>query len=409
MGLLEVRRPQHGDVTKIPTPPLQAVALFINFFLPLLALISVVLRFYARKIMRQIAIDDWFLLAALVFALAMVVPFYFYIKLNYWGWRGVDVPEFDPAPGKWWFYLAQIFYNPVLALVKSSVLTFLLRLGGHRRRVRYFIYGLFIFNALQAVAVFIVAVFQCTPISANWDAADAATGHCVDPSFHVAISSITIVTDVLVLAIPFWIFLGLKLPLAARIAIIGVFLTGLAVTIIGAVRLANVYKLFFIPPKPNADPYYDIGITLNSIEINLAIVSGAVPGLRPLFRKWFPKFFGGSSAKYGNEAYRYKSDNGYGRGTGLRSGVRTGTESGLNHGHGGIGLKNLSRTDRAQHTEIRSVSPSGSEEEIMTSNGIMRTTDVHIQYTSDATLNQEASSRASSDFKSHEAAAPRGL
>jgi hypothetical protein len=148
--------------------------------------------------------------------------------LNYFGWHAVDVPKFDPSPGLWWFYLAQIFYNPVLALVKASVLLFLLRLGGHRRRVRYFIYGLLTFNTLQAIAVFLVAVFQCIPIEANWDHAAAATARCIHPSFHVIVSSITIVTDLLVLIIPFWIFLGLKLPLAARIAVIGVFLTGLA-------------------------------------------------------------------------------------------------------------------------------------------------------------------------------------
>ncbi|RYC64750.1 hypothetical protein CHU98_g1446 [Xylaria longipes] len=386
MGYLEVRRPPQPDVTKIPTPPLQAVNLFVNFFLPALALIAVVLRFYSRHIMRQIAID---------------------IKLNYWGWHEVDVPPFDPSPGKWWFYLAQIFYNPVLALVKTSVLLFLLRLGGHKRNVRYFIYGLMTFNALQAIAVFLVAVFQCLPISANWDSEVAATAKCINPAFHITTSSITLVTDTLVLVIPFWIFLGLKLPLAARIAIIGAFLTGLAVTIIGAVRLYNVYKLFFAPPGPHYDPYYDFGISLNALEVNLAIVSAAVPALRPLFRKWFPSLFGGSTNKYSNDAYKYKT-NEYGRPTGIRSGVRNGTESGLAHGHGGIALKSLGRNDRSQHTEIRSVSPTGSEEEIMTPNGIMRTTDVHINYTTESILNHSGS-RASSDFKTSEAIAPRGL
>jgi hypothetical protein len=162
-----------------------------------------------------------------------------------------------------------------------------------------------------------------------------------------------------------------------------------------------VYKLFYGKHSPNEDPYYNIGITLNVLEINLAIVSGAVPALRPLFRQWFPKLFGGSSKKYNNDdAYKYQSNSKYGKGT---------ADSGLGHGHGGITLKNMSgRGDRSQHTEIRSVSPSGSEEEIMTSNGIMRTTDVQVQYGSVMPLGQSAS-RSSIDFKMHEATAPRGL
>ncbi|KAI8635087.1 hypothetical protein F5Y19DRAFT_411558 [Xylariaceae sp. FL1651] len=408
MGVLEIRRPPQPDVTKIPTPPLQAAALFINFFLPALAVIAVFLRAYARITMRQLAIDDYLLFLALLSALAMVVPFYFYIKLNYFGWHAVDVPKFDPAPGLWWFYLAQIFYNPVLALVKASILMFLLRLGGHRRRVRYFIYGLLTFNTLQAIAVFIVAVFQCTPISANWDLKVRATARCINPCFHVIISSITIITDLLVLAIPFWIFLGLKLPLAARLAVISIFATGLAVTIIGIVRLVDIYKLFFVPADPHKDPYYDIGVTLNAVEINLAIVSAAGPALRPLFRQWFPRLFGGSTDKYPKELYDDGSQPKYGKGT-LRTGGRGPNDGGLAHGHGGIALKNMSRSGRAQHTEIRSVSPSGSEEEIMTSNGIMRTTDVRVQYESD-TATQLSASRSSMDLKTpKEMVASRGL
>lgn len=135
---------------------------------------------------------------------------------------------FDPAPGLWWFYIAQIFYNPVLALVKASVLVFLLRLGSHKRNIRYCIHALNLFNALQAIAIFLVATLQCLPIEANWDFAAKAEAKCVDVSFHITISCITIFTDLLVLALPFWIFLGLKMPPAAKVAVMIVFLLGIA-------------------------------------------------------------------------------------------------------------------------------------------------------------------------------------
>lgn len=138
------------------------------------------------------------------------------------------MPEFDPAPGKWWFYLAQLFYNPVLALVKASVLVFLLRLGGQKPGVRWAIHALNLFNGLQAVAIFLVALLQCLPISANWDPAAMENAKCVDVSFHVTISCLTIFTDILVLALPFWIFLGLQMPRAAKLAVIGIFMLGLA-------------------------------------------------------------------------------------------------------------------------------------------------------------------------------------
>src|SRR4051812_23294806 len=130
----------------------------------------------------------------------------------------------------WWFYLAQLFYNPILAFVKASVLCFLLRLGGQKPGVKYAIYFLNTFNALQAIAIFLVAALQCLPIEANWDFAlktDPNT-RCVDNSFHVTISCITILTDIAVVVLPFWIFLGLKMPKAAKLAVLGIFLLGLA-------------------------------------------------------------------------------------------------------------------------------------------------------------------------------------
>lgn len=121
-----------------------------------------------------------------------------------------------------------MFYNPVLALVKASILVFLLRLGGHKQGVRYAIHVLNVANACHAVAVFFTALFQCLPFEANWDLALKADPdtRCIHDSFHVMASCLTIFTDFLVLALPFWIFLGLNMPWDAKIAIIGVFFMG---------------------------------------------------------------------------------------------------------------------------------------------------------------------------------------
>jgi hypothetical protein len=44
--------------------------------------------------------------------------------------------------------------------------------------------------------------------------------------FYITTAIITIVTDFLVLLIPFWVFVGLKMRLAAKIGLIVVFLIG---------------------------------------------------------------------------------------------------------------------------------------------------------------------------------------
>ena len=124
--------------------------------------------------------------------------------------------------------MAQLFYNPVLAFVRASILVFLLRLGGQKTGVRWAIIGLLTFNGLQAVAIFLVALLQCLPIRANWDAQAMAHAKCVDNSFHITLSSLNILTDIAVLALPFWIFLGLKMPRAAKTGVIFLFMIGLS-------------------------------------------------------------------------------------------------------------------------------------------------------------------------------------
>lgn len=80
-----------------------------------------------------------------------------------------------------WNYASQLIYNPILSIAKCSVLVFLLRLGGHKRRIRWSIYALITWTALQMLATFIVVVFQCQPISYFWTRVYVQTGGvCID-------------------------------------------------------------------------------------------------------------------------------------------------------------------------------------------------------------------------------------
>lgn len=149
-------------------------------------------------------------------------------KLNYYGWEDDKVPDFDPSAGLWWNFFEQLCYNPVLALVKCSVLVFLLRLGGQHDAVFKVIWTLMTITILHAIAVFFGALFQCVPIRTNWnpELREDPNTKCIDNSFHIIHSAIIIATDVAILAVPFWIFLGLRMPRGAKVAVLGVFAVG---------------------------------------------------------------------------------------------------------------------------------------------------------------------------------------
>ncbi|KAK8101901.1 integral membrane protein PTH11 [Apiospora kogelbergensis] len=391
--------PATPDISAMPTPPKQAVALFIIVFFTALAFIAFSLRVWTRlRVTRQWGIDDTLMVPAELCSILMAAPFYLYAKLGYFGWHKEDVPEdFDPSPGLWWFYLSQIFYNPILALVKCSVLVFILRVGGLRSGVRWACFGLITFTALQAVAIFFAVLLQCVPIEANWDMAARADAKCINVAFHVTISSITILTDILVVALPFYVFLGLKMRRATKIAVICVFALGGVVTVVGIVRIWGVIQLFYYP-DPNGDTFYDIKMVLSVVEVNTAIVTACAPVLRPLLRHFFPSLFSVASEddyyhKHGASGGDGTANNPYGQGSGRNfskkmygSNDMSRTRSHRQNPHGGgggIAMKPLRGFDSAQHSghvEVRGSTPTGSDEAIMTYNGIMRTMDVKVQY-----------------------------
>jgi hypothetical protein len=125
--------------------------------------------------------------------------------------------------------------------------------------------------------------------------------------------------------------------------------------------------------------------TPSAIETNLAIITASAPALRPLFRKWFPHLF--SSRSNGNSAY----PDTYGLSGNHRSRVTAGRSE---HHHSmtpGMVLKDLK--DKSQY-KVRSHSPSASEEEIMTFNGIMRTTAVRVSYADEEMKDEERGKEA---------------
>ncbi|KAH8650726.1 hypothetical protein BGZ61DRAFT_375548 [Ilyonectria robusta] len=348
-------------VSQLATTPLQQSAVAIIFLMTFLAFTVWGIRVYSRVLTKQFGVDDWLVTAAMAFSLALVVPYYMFFKYEYIGFPTKDLPDtYDVEPVLFWNWIMQVLYNPILALIKSSILIFLLRLGGHQRSIRWAVYALNTFNIALGIAIFLTVIFQTIPINAYWDLEVEKERQIDGPMFYISTAIITIVTDFLVLLIPFWVFLGLRMRLAAKIGLIAVFLMGGVVTIVAILRVNELRKQFY-----NKDPNYDsrntLGGTLSAVEVNLAIIASCGPALRPLFRRMFPGLFSNKSSN--GRDYNTPSNN-YGTGTGRRH----------TNVSGNFPLKDFHNSKT--HTEIRGHSPNGSEEEIMTYNGIIRSTTV---------------------------------
>ncbi|KAI8960149.1 hypothetical protein F5Y11DRAFT_280105 [Daldinia sp. FL1419] len=390
-----------GTVTDdYPYSPLQHGGFFILFFFPAIALIVVGLRVYGRVRSRQFGWDDGLACVAMMFSIAetgcsymgtcpstkigveamgVTKPSVAAMRTAFLGVHVYDIPvTADVSLGMYWNYVIQILYNPILALVKCSVLTFLLRIGGQKRQIRYSIHALNIFTIGLMIAIFVTVIFQCSPISYFWERINdpMMPGKCIDTGiFYVTTAALTIFTDVLVLALPFWIFMGLKMAPKVKFAIMVVFLLGAVVTVVSVLRMlwiieTSLYRMKF-------DYSYDIRFTYSAVETNLAIITASGPALRPLFMVWFPRFFSSLRGTTGQN-YRYRD-----RPYALNDTGEANKSAGNGNSSKGdhlYGTSSFALRDMKRRTEIRSHSPTTSEEEIMTYNGIVRTTEVEIEF-----------------------------
>lgn len=226
-GSLFARAVEAATSDAYPTSGLQKFGFAIIIFFPILAFIVVCLRVYSRVSTKQFGIDDALIVVALVISIAETGATYMFMKTNFIGIHIQDVPKtYDVEQALIWNFAVQVLYNPILALVKTSMLLFLLKLGSQKPGVRWCIHVLNTLNLSLMVAIFLVVIFQCKPIRFNWDPTIEG-GTCIKQgTFYLATAALTIFTDVLSLALPFWVFLDLKMPVRVKIALLFVFLLG---------------------------------------------------------------------------------------------------------------------------------------------------------------------------------------
>ncbi|KAL4994025.1 hypothetical protein BDV10DRAFT_197863 [Aspergillus recurvatus] len=246
----------------LPHDNLQAQAIGMIFAFPAVATVAVLLRVYIRVWTRSFAADDW------VICLAG----------NYVGYHVWDVPlDWDSTPGA--ILLRKLLYNPILALIKTSILLFLLRLTGQKKAVRRTIIALLVLNAPRY------------PNKKCINFADFVTGT----------ASVSIFTDFLVLLMPTWIVYNLHIAKRQKIMLIGILSFGLITVLAGIIRVILLDNFDRHIP---ADSTYSVLFCLSTIEVGLAFVAACAPALKPLFMRPVPKLFSTNSRSghYNNHA-----------------------------------------------------------------------------------------------------------
>ncbi|PHH50685.1 hypothetical protein CFIMG_003232RA [Ceratocystis fimbriata CBS 114723] len=174
----------------------------------------------------------------------------------------------------------EITYYVVVSLTKISILLMYLRFAVEPWFRRLSI-GTLIFHGIFFIVCLIVTTNQCTPLKKWWDMTGDVDGHCINTTaFFYSTSSINILSDFWILALPVASLIKINRSQKEKYALIAVFGVGCFSAITSIIRLKSIREY-----TQATDPFLNaLSVNLWSmIEINTAIICASVPALKPLF------------------------------------------------------------------------------------------------------------------------------
>ncbi|KAF2464124.1 uncharacterized protein BDR25DRAFT_243464, partial [Lindgomyces ingoldianus] len=179
---------------------------FMGGFLPL-ATIAITLRIISRLKFSYIGADDIAIAIAYILFIGLIVATVFATKYGL-GIHIVDVdyPKTGVSMQKCGFS-SQVLYPASQGFTKLSILLFLSRVVPSTSPWKKRIWTIAAFVVCQETAFTITLFLQCRPTPYYWD--KSLTGTCINqPAFYYVDASINILTDLMILSLPWLIFSG---------------------------------------------------------------------------------------------------------------------------------------------------------------------------------------------------------
>lgn len=174
------------------------------------AVVFVVLRLIHKQFFsarRRLNAEDWTLIAAIALGIPSVALTIFGLTAHglgadLWGLERSNLIVFGR-----YFYVIQIIYILLMALVKLTLTLFYLNIF-FGRGIRALLWATVVFHIANAVAFTIAIIFQCLPIIYQWEKYNYVNNNSVEGHyFNInaagwANSAITVASDIWLLAIP---------------------------------------------------------------------------------------------------------------------------------------------------------------------------------------------------------------
>ncbi|KAJ2905737.1 hypothetical protein MKZ38_004604 [Zalerion maritima] len=256
----------------------------------LLSSIVVLARLYVRlRILPKLGLDDYLMFGAYISSLGfMAVHFVAVIP----GRLGMPIAAMSQSTRKTYLialWLLGILYSLTLTLCKLSILIQYRAIftAASSLTIERVCKGLMVTVVLAGTWGCLGSTFFCVPVEYYWG--DAESGKCMDfAGLFFSVAALNIATDIAIFALPLPSIRSLRLPRKQKIGLTVVFALGFFVCIVSVLRLIGLYQISFAPAYDRSKHGISIAVW-SSIEINIAMICGCLPMLKPLLVRIFPR------------------------------------------------------------------------------------------------------------------------
>ncbi|KAI2465614.1 hypothetical protein F4781DRAFT_408663 [Annulohypoxylon bovei var. microspora] len=244
------------------------------------------LRLWSRHLIGvRISLEDWIHLAALVFFYGQAASAFVAVFAGGAGHHVSELQEWHISRFSKAIFMTEVLYSLSIGLVKISITIMLMRIF-ITRKVKIAGICILVYSAIWMLHPLFTGLLVCKPIRMNWDP-NTPGGSCGNQYIGFGIvAGLDILNELCLLVLPIPSVLKLHLNLRYKVALAGIFCTGILTLVVAIVRIPLLLQTNF------SDLTYDTGSQMIALaEPAVAIVTSCSPVLRPLFDRAFVRFF----------------------------------------------------------------------------------------------------------------------
>ncbi|POS73388.1 CFEM domain-containing protein [Diaporthe helianthi] len=237
--------------------------------------VFVVLRTWSKLLTRTLYAEDHIITLAVTLAMAPFVCTVYMSALGFGShlWRLKDGALLQILR---LFYISEIVYVVVLALIKVSIVTMYLRIFWAYRPFYIACYFVLTFILLSSSIITVLTILSCRPVQFFWDR-DIAGGSCLDiTAIAYANSGLAVLHDVTIILLPMFMLWSLQMTRKKKFFIGVMFALGGIGLVATIVRLQTL-RDFGTTPDPSWE--WVPVVYWTSVELAAGIIASCLPAI----------------------------------------------------------------------------------------------------------------------------------